>query len=170
MNRTFLIALIVLLVVFAGITLSVHQAKSPLILRIVSQQSEIIDLLRRTDRLLTQEKRTPAEDQAANMKGLEQQLVLLGKKIDALSVAVKNIKTAKPPQRPAPAQEDFSKVHEIPVAHSPSVTQRSPRPWRPGSPQALCGPTTSPGSAPQTWPPAQSASARHSPQAGCRSK
>ena len=45
MNRMYLIVLMVLLVVFAGITLSIHQAKSPLILRIVSQQSEIIDLL-----------------------------------------------------------------------------------------------------------------------------
>lgn len=125
MNRPYLIALMVLLVVFAGITLAVHQAKSPLILRIVSQQSEIIDLLRSVDRSLIQQKRTAAKDQAANIenqaaniKGLEQQLVSLGEKIDALSTAVKNIPAARP-QRPAPPQEDFSKVYEIPVAHSP---------------------------------------------------
>jgi protein-disulfide isomerase len=112
--------LIVLLVIFACITVSVHQAKAPLILRIVSQQSEMIDLLMRIDRsLIMQQKRGSTEYKAENIKGLEQQLVSLGEKVDALSVAVKNIQTARPPRRPAPPQEDYSTVHEIPVAHSP---------------------------------------------------
>lgn len=121
MGRIFTLVLLVLISLFVGVTIALQQANNPIMLQIASQESEILDLVRRMDRLLVRQQGALAGVQApsVNTENIERQLAALNKKVDSLEKAVKNIKVAQPPKRPTRPPEDLTTVHEIPIDHSP---------------------------------------------------
>ena len=133
-NRNLGLAVVVVLAVFVGVTLTVKKTNDPVMRRLIAQQNQILNSQKAMQGALTrieQEQQNPqpvpqpvaravATQQPGQDAGLTQRVELLEAKLDALTNMIKNVsQNAQRQQRPAPPPEDLNKVYEIPVAHSP---------------------------------------------------
>jgi len=118
-EQVFIIAVVVAVSVFVGTTLVVQQYNGPVMLRIADQQSQMVTLLRRVeDRLVQLEKQgggpggraAVATPQINALNTKLEELLGIYKKFDA-----QQKQAQQQAQKPAQPQEDYSKVHDIPL-------------------------------------------------------
>ena len=106
-QKSFTMVLVVVLSIFIGVSLTVYQVNSPIMRRLVTQQSQILELLQKVDRHLSE---TPASEGS-----LSARVSVLTEKVDSI---LKLARGGGNPDAQMPPQEDFSKVYTIDVGSS----------------------------------------------------
>lgn len=122
-NKTFTMVLVVIIGVLIGLAILSKQSQSPFFKVIYDQQmallkgqKEIVDLIK------------DVGDEDEGLESLINRLDAMEERIAKLETRIKVVQDGvevKPTKRPSPPQEDFSKVYEIPVAHSPVVGNKA---------------------------------------------
>jgi len=98
-NRFMAIAIVVLISVFVAVTLLAYKVNESLLTQIVTQQSEILTMLR-----------------SGKAAGLDGRLAEMEQKIEGIAAFFKNVRPAgQQPQQPSQPQEDMNKVYTIPL-------------------------------------------------------
>lgn len=124
-NRVVVLSCVVVVAIFIGVTLVVSQTNGPIMQRVVSQQSEILELQKEIIGLLK------AQAAGAGPSGLaaagagrggaltaEDRVVALERKIDSLVGILSGARQAAQ-RRQGPPPEDYTKVYDIPAGNSP---------------------------------------------------
>ncbi|OGX08622.1 MAG: hypothetical protein A2Z88_01650 [Omnitrophica WOR_2 bacterium GWA2_47_8] len=112
-NKIFVIGIIVIVGVFLGINLMQKENSSPLMREMMKQQSETLSALKNLEKSVGGE-----EGQGGSAtQDLQKRVAVLEAKMDM-------VLSGGPGQRPQPAapaapEEDYSKVYDIPIDHSP---------------------------------------------------
>lgn len=116
-NRTLLLVLVVVGAIFLGVTMTVQQINSPIMQRLVEQQTEILKLQRKMERQLSGQSGEASEGgpQAAantgsNTGDTQQRLASLEQKLDGIADFFKQ---ARQPQAPT---DEYTKVHPIDIS------------------------------------------------------
>ncbi|MCK5580068.1 MAG: thioredoxin domain-containing protein [Candidatus Omnitrophica bacterium] len=132
-DQLFVLVLVVVASVFVGLTIMVQQTTSPVMKRLVTQQAMILTLQRKMEKQLVQgqaavERASAAQPREesrkvtgllAKQQELENRIAGLESKITEMTNLIKNARPVAPSQRQGPPSEDFTKVYNIDVAHSP---------------------------------------------------
>ena len=107
MQNKLALAIIVVVAIFLGVTISVQQANSPLMRRLVTQQEEILSLQKKLDR-------------GGAPSGNTDDLVMLNKKVDTILTILKPIQQMQQAQQQAPQEpsDEYTKVHTIDIGQS----------------------------------------------------
>ena len=114
-NRTFIMILAVALAVFFGIAFfSKESGKDPAMEEMMKQQSETMAVLRKLEQGVSSNSMPGQKSEVITaLQDLQKRVTLLEAKLETLG------QQPQRPTMPEPPSEDFTKVHEIPVAHSP---------------------------------------------------
>ncbi len=126
-NRVFILALVVGIGIFIGVTITVQQMNNPLLRRMVQQQEEILKLQRRIEqKLIGSQAISGYLSQAAAQEGefvpgpqlaIDQRLELVEEKLDGLiGLLTKPLRANAPQDFPS---DEYTKIHKIDIAHSP---------------------------------------------------
>ncbi len=97
-NRFMTIAIVVLISVFVAVTLLAYKVNESLLTQIVTQQAEILTILR-----------------SGKTSALDGRLAAMDEKVEVIAAFFKNAKPAGQEQPSAPPEEDMNKVYEIPL-------------------------------------------------------
>lgn len=128
-DRLLTVGLLVIVAIFAGVTIIIQQTTNPVLRQVIVQQKELLVAQKRIeDRLAQTETKTSGTVSAvAPIAGgpagsLDAKLSALERKMDILATGIGNLRmAAQQPaqQRPTPPQEDYDKVYQIDVGKSP---------------------------------------------------
>ena len=134
-DHLFILVLVVVASVFVGFTIMVQQTTSPVMKRLVSQQTSILELQKKLDRQMEEGSMAVAQpipfqppapmdiQQMANVLAkqqiMENRIAALEGQINGLTKLLKEARPPAPPARPAPPTDEYTKVHKIDSAHSP---------------------------------------------------
>jgi len=106
MQNKFIMAIVVAVAIFVGVTITVQQANSPIMKRLVEQQEEILSLQRRMDQALAQGAPSAGGD--------------LNRKVDMILTILKPLQQMQQAQQaPQPPSDEYTKVHTIDLGTSP---------------------------------------------------
>jgi protein-disulfide isomerase len=121
-NRILVLASIVLLAILTGVVLTVYQNNSPIMQRIIAQQTETLKLQREVLALLkniAEPGGTLTQDAGAHPGDIGNRMALMEKKLDALVNVISGVRPGAPqPAQQAPS-EDYTKEYQIPREQSP---------------------------------------------------
>jgi len=131
-NRTFVLPVVIVLAIAIGVLITVQKVNSPIMVRLISQQNEILKMNQVIQRQLMQLTTTINSQNSQNSSGegaakagtdrfsLEPRIAALEKRIVELTNIVQRLSggpaAQQVPQRP---QEDYNKVYKLDVSHSP---------------------------------------------------
>ena len=114
MQNKFTLAVVVIVAVFLGVTITVQQSNSPVMRRLVAQQEEILSLQKKIDRVLS-------EGGSANAsQGGSADIASINSKIDAIITTLKPLQQMQRAQQaPQEPTDEYTKVHVIDIGKSP---------------------------------------------------
>ncbi len=115
-NKTFVVVLGAVLAVFLGAAVFFKQSKDPVMGEMMKQQVETMVVLKKLEEGMSSDLSGLGKNSSAVLIALQD----LQRRVTLLESKIENM--AQQPQRPQQPQvpdEDFSKVHNIPVDHSP---------------------------------------------------
>ncbi len=131
-NRTFVLPVVIVLAIAVGVLITVQKVNSPIMVRLINQQNEILKMNQVVQRQLMQLTTAINSQDSQNSAGegeakagtdrfsLESRISALEKRIVELTNIVQRLSggpaAQQLPQRP---QEDYNKVYKLDVAHSP---------------------------------------------------
>ena len=108
MQNKMIMAIIVAVAIFIGVTITVQQANSPILQRLVAQQEEILSLQKKIDQAL-------AQGGAPSAGGGD-----LNRKVDTILTILKPLQQMQAQQQaPQPPSDEYTKVHTIDLGTSP---------------------------------------------------
>jgi len=119
-ERTFIVSVVIITAVFIGVTVAMQNNNAPAIRQMAEQQSQLITLLRKIDTYLSEGQVGAGGQPVFNAKFAEldkklTEMLDIYHKVEKQAEAVKQ--QQQQPQRAQPSEE-YTKVHEIPVAES----------------------------------------------------
>lgn len=119
-NRILTLILVGAVAVGVGISILSQQARDPFLQGLIMQQVEILKAQQRMERKLGA---GPADKAMPSGIGGSAQVQALEQRIATLEAQLKTIQEGNiaPQLPPGPPPEDFTTVHEIPVAHTPII-------------------------------------------------
>lgn len=115
-NKTFIAVLAVVLAGFLGVAVFSKQSKDPVLGEMMKQQAETMAVLKKLEAGVSSGSQGLGQDSSAVLIALQD----LQRRVTLLETKIEN--AAQAPQRPQQPQvpdEDYSKVYNIPVDHSP---------------------------------------------------
>jgi len=130
-KRIFTLILVVIIGVLVGVGIVTKQAREPLLRESLKRQTVIIDAQNRMEKALTSRQDTGKSGDARvavllqKQQNLEGRIAALESQLKGLQGIFQQAQGAGGNARPAPPQEDLSKVHDIAVAHSPIKGNKS---------------------------------------------
>ena len=111
MQNKFVLAMVVVVAVFVGVSLTVQQVNHPIMRRLVAQQEEILSLEKKIDRVLSA---SPTSAPGAD------DLQLVSKKLDTVLIALRPLQQLQQAQQgPQMPSDEYTKVHAIDLGQSP---------------------------------------------------
>lgn len=132
-NRTFILPIVIVLAIAVGVLITVQKVNSPVMVRLITQQNEILKMNQVIQRQLMQlttkineqnSQNSPSEGQAnkanTDQFSMEARVSALEKRIVDLTNMVQKLSSGQAVQQvPQRQQEDYSKVYKLDAAHSP---------------------------------------------------
>jgi len=128
-KRIFTIILVVIIGVLVGVGIVSKQARDPLLKELIKQQTVIIRIQQRIERKIASKEvaaQASHEDNRLDQtlqkqQALEERIAALESQIKGMQTDLQQVKAAPSQVRQGPPPEDFAKVHEIPIAHTPVI-------------------------------------------------
>lgn len=114
MQNKFALVIVVIVAVLLGVTITVQQANSPVMRRLVAQQEEILSLQKKMDRMLS------GEGADAVNAGGGSDMAALNRKLDAIMTTLKPLQQMQRAQQaPQAPTDEYTKMHTIDIGQSP---------------------------------------------------
>jgi len=121
-ERTFVVSVVIITAVFIGVTAATQNNNAPAIRQLAEQQSQLVTLLRKIDSRISASGTAPAGQPVFDQKfaALDQKITKMleiYEKVEKQAAAF-DAQREQQPSRQQPNTEEYTKVHEIPVAPS----------------------------------------------------
>jgi len=124
-KRIFTLAFVVILGVALGVGIVSHQAKDPFLRKLMEQQSEILNTQKiMIERLEPNQIAVQPQGDATQITQILQRQQILEQRIATMESKLQVLQQAQAAPQPipqGPPPEDYTTVHEMPVAHSPVI-------------------------------------------------